>query len=509
MSRMVRRCLPVLLPMLILLAALAHAQQPTSGISLPGDSFVSEDLQVPAPGGGRGDPFGSGLKGDPFADDPAFLSEPDNGADKKNPEIVSMRQSRFNLHGYLESRNRIRAENGEAMSTRQRLFLEIDAAYIKNSASGIPAPFRFYGSGVLDIDPAAADISDDNDDVRLYPEEIYLTLDTTDLDVILGRKMLRWGMGDGINPMDLINPPDHRDPFASGRADTRIPVLLCQAVWQLPTLAFFQETSLEGVFIPLARVYQLPAPGSDWESPGIRSLREAHAQGLLVLNGQDKPDAYFRDGEFGLRLAATFSGWDLALIGFYGYVDSPVFERSTVAVSENQKIFHITPIHPAFKAIGINFAKGLERSTFRGELALKPDLPVMLKDSTAVPGYERHCVYECVLGLDRNFGTNLYTNLQYFFTAVNDAQGLAMDSFDHGITYEINDKFFNDDLKAGIRGIASFSGQGWTCEPYVEYKLGDNLLLAVSALFFQGSENGHYGQFTNNDAFTFRIRYSF
>lgn len=449
---------------------------------------------------------GSSLPGDPFADD-AFFGDATDEEKEASPE--SEKQFSTNLHGYLESRNRFRTKDGKAMSTRQRLFLETEIAFSGSTTLENTAQFRFYGSAALDIDPEAADISDDHDDVRLYTEEIYLTIDTSNLDIILGQKMLRWGMGDGINPMDLINPIDHRDPIASGRADTRIPVLLCQALWQLPAPDFFQEVSLEGVFIPLARVYQLPASGSDWESPGIRSLREAHEQGLLVLNGQIKPDKYFNEGEFGLRLAATFSGWDMALIGFYGHVDAPVFERSTAAESESEDLFHITPIHPTFKAIGINFAKGLDRSTIRGELSLKPDLPIMLKDTTAVPGYERHSVYEGVLGLDRNFGTSLYTNLQYFFTVVKDADDLVMDSFDHGITYEVNNKFLNDDLKAGINGIVSFSSQGWTCGPYVEYKLGDNWLIATSALFFQGSETGQYGQFTNNNSFTFRLKYSF
>jgi hypothetical protein len=60
------------------------------------------------------------------------------------------------------------------------------------------------------------------------------------------------------------------------------------------------------------------------------------------------------------------------------------------------------------------------------------------------------------LGVDRTFGANRYTNLQHFFTVVPNADSLLVDGFDHGIAYEINDKFLNDDLKAGVRGIVSF-----------------------------------------------------
>jgi hypothetical protein len=504
------RCLPVWLFMLILLAASAHAQQPTSGASLPGDPFAGEDLQAPAPAGGRGDPFASGLNGDPFADEPAFESDPDNGADHRNPDDASERLLRFDLHGYLESRNRLRTgADRKVISARQRLWVESDGALFPGREAGDPLQVRFFASAALDVDPAAARLSDDHEPVRFHPEEVFLTLDTANLDVILGRKMLRWGTGDGINPLDLINPVDHRDPIASGRADTRVPVLLGQTIVRLPSIGPLQETTLEGVVIPLARVNELNAAGSAWESRGLRELREAEARGLLLLESQEEPDEFVEDAEFGARLAVTFSGWDLALIGYYGHIDSPVFSRDLVAVSGGGEVPRLTPIHPTFYAYGINFAKGLDRSTFRGELSVKPDLPVMLADPSAMPGYARRSVVEGVVGVDRTFGTNLYTNFQYFCTFIEDARDLVRDRYDHGMTYEIHDLFLQDDLEAGIRGIISFSDQGWTCEPYAELSLGDDWLLAASLLFFEGPENGRFGQFTANDMLTIRLRYSF
>ena len=60
--------------------------------------------------------------------------------------------------------------------------------------------------------------TDDKDKIY-YVElnEAYLTIDTERIDLILGKKMMRWGTGDGINPMDLINPRDYRNPTASAR----------------------------------------------------------------------------------------------------------------------------------------------------------------------------------------------------------------------------------------------------------------------------------------------------
>lgn len=491
MGMAAERYLFVFLAVFILTAILvrgSHADRPASGTSLPGDPFAGQEWQMPESGE---------LPGDPFADEPAFQKAIE-GAVKRQWDHPLDKGSRFDLHGYLESRNRLRTgSDNKFLSARQRLWLEADGRFSPQ--------MRFFASGALDIDPAAADLSDDHETVRAHLNEAYVTFDRDTLDLILGRKMLRWGMGDGINPLDLINPLDHRDPVASGRADSRVPVNLVQTLVRLPAFGLLQEASLEGVVIPQARVNTLNAPGSPWENQGLKALRQAQSRGDLILNGQQEPDDFFQDAEFGMRLAVTFSGWDLALIGFSGFTDTPVFSRSP---GENG-VPQLTPVHPAFSAFGINFAKGLDRSTLRGELALKPDLPVMLTDPAAIPGYERRPVVEGVLGVDRTFGTNLYTNLQYFGTFIEDDRDLARDRYDHGITYEINDLFWQDDLKAGIRGMISFSDQSWTCEPYAEFSLGDDWLLATSLLVFEGSKESRSGQFTDNDMLTVRLRYSF
>jgi hypothetical protein len=519
------RCLTVFLLLLALNAAAASAQTSAQPVkSLPGDPFASGFQATTSGKSLLGDPFsapgkkGSATKevqGDPFATKPGkdpFAAQ--NLFDLKTGEAKAgdASQGQFSLHGYLETRNRVRIKNPEAISQRQRIWLESEAILYPSEEPGGNHPLRLFASGALDFDPAASDLSDDVTLWELYAEEAFLTLDTDSIDVILGRKLFRMGTGDGINPLDLINPIDHRDPLATGRADSRLPVLLGMGLVPLPTFGLLQEASIEAVVVPFPQVNQLNEPGSPWEGRGLKILRQAAAQGQLILDDQEKPSQSLQNAEFALRLAATLSGWDLALIGYCGHMKSPVFARSLSASPQGEDILRIIPIHPNFAAVGFNFAKGLERSTIRGELSLKPNLPVMLEDMTSLPGYTRRSVWEGVLGWDRTFGTNLYVNLQYFCTALGDAgevDGLVMDRLEHGLSYEIHDLFLQDALTAGVRGIASFSGEGYTFELYGEYELTDNILLAASLLFFEGPESGQYGQFDDNDSFTVRLRYSF
>ena len=481
------------------------------GKRVPGP-LASETIQGdPFATGAAGDPFATDSGGDPFAGEPAFQN--DEGGQVSNSG-ESEAPNRFgwsmDFHGYLESRNQLRTTDGEFVSARQRLWMDIDGVLGEDrEGDAFLGSARFFVSAALDIDPSAADLSDDHSAVRPHIQEAYAVFDSGRADFTLGRKMVRWGTGDGVNPMDLINPLDYRDPVASGRSDSRVPVFLGQGIFRLPVSGLLQEASLECVAIPLARVNKLNSPGSAWESPWLQTLREADHNGLLVFESQQRPETVLKDAEFGFRMSSVFSGWDLSLLGFYGRLDNPVLEKESTAGGENDGLSRLTPVHPVFRALGVSFAKGLSKSTIRGELAVKPDLPFTIADPTSAPGYQRRDTLEYVLGIDRTFGANLYVNLQYFGDFVKNAGALAKKCRDDGITFEIHDKFLQDDLESGVRGIVSFTGQGWTCEPYAEYSLGDDWLLAASMLVFEGPESGRFGQYDRNDIFTFRLRRSF
>ena len=231
------------------------------------------------------------LEGDPFADNDEFSSYFDavtrqNGSDQTSDGTLFQ----SDLHGYLEGRNRLRLTDGEWLSTRQRLWLEWDGALQPKTNDGGDAPYRFFLSGAVDIDPAADHLSDDTDSTRFYVEEGFITIDRPAWDLMIGQKIHRTGTGDGINPMDLVNPVDYRDPVANGRSDSRLPIPLAIASVQLPHKGTVQEAVLEAIFIPLARVNRFNADGSPWETRGLATLRQQTDEGLLILEGQQDPN---------------------------------------------------------------------------------------------------------------------------------------------------------------------------------------------------------------------------
>ncbi len=405
---------------------------------------------------------------------------------------------RISVGGYLESRNQFReGKANEPVSLRQRVWLDgyLDCGRI-----------RGFASGYADYDPAVQDWSDDSSEqYDLKLNEAYLTFDTELVDVILGKKMMRWGTGDGINPMDLINPRDCRDPIASARTDARIPILLANVICLLGPV------TIEGAFIPKAEVNEFPAPGSPWEPNNLKNLRKSASTGEIALSPGQTPDDWGEDGELAIRTSTVWKRFDLALLYFNGYPDDPAYRRDLLSDGR----LRFTPHYGRYQAFGFNFAKSTGRATIRGEIAVKPDLPFSIDPND--PSYEEdndglvsRDLYQSLIGVDRQFFTNLYLNLQFFVDHIEGGrEALAVEQVSHGLTFEISNKFLDDDLTGGVRGTHYTSNEGSVIEFFAEYNLGDNWEIAPGYMFFEGPKASRLGQHSENDMFYLRVRYVF
>ncbi|MFO7596772.1 MAG: DUF1302 family protein [Desulfocurvibacter africanus] len=424
----------------------------------------------------EGRALAASVAGDPFADDAAFADIPQ--------ETV---RTSLQLGGYVESRNQIALRDIEQpISIRQRLRLE--GCWSQEALS-------FFGALEAEAELAAMTWDGEGHEVwSARGREAYLTYDTDRLDLFVGRKIHRWGTGDGINPMDLINPLDTRDPIATGRADNRLPV------WMAGLLAQLDRFSLEGVFLPVAAVNSIPKPGNPWEPRGIKELRGLEEQGQLRLAGQREPDVWFQDVEYGGRLSAMVAGWDLALLAFHGYADNPVLVSR---LSDGALL--VVPEHPEFTAFGATFATGLGSRTLRGELAFKPEYPLQ-EDGELGP--TRRDLWQGVLGWDYDLDGRYYLNLQGFADIAGPG-GAESTQWWHGLTYEVSGRWLDYALKAGARGKVYTSGDGALTELFTEYDLDDHWKILTGVMLWTGPGNGVLGQYGGNDLVYCTLRYAF
>ena len=391
--------------------------------------------------------------------------------------------ARLPLGGYLESRNQLRFDTlGEPVSLRQRVWLELPLGY---------GPFRAFVSGLAEAE-AAAGLADHGPQLfRAELREAYLLWDTSRLDITLGQKLVRWGATDGVNTMDLINPVDSRDPLANARTSRRLPIPLVEA--ELALGGFI----VEGVFIPRAEVSELPGFGDPWQPASLRRLRRAARDGAVVFRIVE-PHA----PEFAVRLTSYRSGYDFGLSYYNGFTDSAVFTGGLAADGRPR----ITARYPHFVGYGLNFAVGLAQSTLRGELAYKPAFPFSTTDGRI----DTRPYLQAVLGWDRTFLRSLYVNLQAFSEHVFGARPtLGQDANGYGLTFSIGDKFFRDDLDAGLRGLYGINDSGLALELFGAYALGDHWKIDAGVLIFEGRRNSGAGVFDRNDLFYVRTAYVF
>lgn len=398
----------------------------------------------------------------------------------------------YSIGGYMESRNQFSLNQPETpTSLRQRLHLEGSGHYGALSAfASVRAEYEAAASQ-WEAQPHRAS--------QVQVHEAYMTFDSENIDVIAGRKIHRWGTGDGINPMDLINPADTRDPFASGRADNRVPSLL------LSITGHAAGWALESVFLPLATVSDIPAQGNPWTGSGMDSLHEARDRGEINLN-HERPEDWFSQVAFGERLSTHAAGWDLSLMAFSGYTTAPVWYPESASAGAGMDY---TARHPHFTAYGASFARGLgAASTVRGEVACKPDYSMNLAGWTTPFTGD---LWQGVLGWDYDLDGRYYFNFQGFMDRYGgmDSSGNRQIRTWHGMTYEVSAKWLRDDLKTGIRGRIYTSEDGMLNELFVEYSLGDNWKFLSGIMLWDGPNDGALGRFSASDQVYCTIRYSF
>ncbi|MGE4319225.1 MAG: hypothetical protein AB7E96_10030 [Deferribacterales bacterium] len=315
-------------------------------------------------------------------------------------------------------------------------------------------------------------------------DEAFITLDTRRLDVIAGKKMLRWGTGDGINPMDLINPKDSGNLFSTARSDNREAVLLAEIIYTSQPLTY------ELVILPSAEVMSMPEYGNPWLGESMKKMYEAAAEGHLGLKYEDKPES----AEAAFRTYGTFGSTDIGLIIFSGYDDNPFYTQTDGVYTVGYK---------PLTAYGINFASGMGRSTLRGEFSLKHNKYVQHADKP-----RRHDFYEWVLGYDMSFRNSGYINFQ-LFGSYTDGDDLPADRETRGVSFEVSEKYFQDDLSAGVRGTVYLSDRSGAAEVFISYKYGDDIVLSAGYMNIFGGEDTAYGQFTENDFIYSGIKFSF
>jgi len=316
------------------------------------------------------------------------------------------------------------------------------------------------------------------------------------MDVKVGRQILTWGTGDLIFINDLF--PKDWQSFFIGR-DTEYLKAPSDAV----KASFFTD---------LANIDLVYTPKFDSDR-FIKGERLSYWNGSSIAGTDsivrtDKPDDWFDDDEWALRIKKNIAGYELTAYGYWGCWKSPGgMDTSTFKyIFPELNVYGASARGRVGKGIGnVEFgyydsrddqsgdAPFINNSQIRYLIGYEQDLPEIAPDFTVGLQY----YVEQML----NYGSyrrTLFPNNK------------ADEEYRHLLTFRITKLYWNQNLTCSLFTYFSPSDKDVYMRPNINYKVNDNMALEIGGNIFWGDySHTFFSQFQNNTNMYVGLRYSF
>ena len=357
-------------------------------------------------------------------------------------------------------------------------------------------PFRFvqlrsgYTMGDFDIlvNSALEHRWGENQNPNIQLREAYLTWFPSWGEVKIGKQIHAWGVADGNNPTDNLNPYDYYYMFLQG-ADRKIGSVSASII------SYWNNWQLEGVVIPNHVSNRLPfnEPEFPFQIP-IEPTEYQERQNSL---------------EYGLQLKTILGETDLGISYFEGY------DRSFSLLGiDTMNIMQVSPKfgYRSTSVIGFNMVTFIKDITIRAESAL----------FSTVNDYEakwysfldtKADYLQYVIQIEYRMENSKTIGAQLIGNNVLEATGNTLDLSSMNMTPLNNDnfipgmgtpfamisnkslliigsnRFFDDDLELSYNLLFNLEEQGQLLGFNLEYLLNDNWFFNVSANYFIGNDD--------------------
>ncbi|TWI71738.1 hypothetical protein LZ24_01754 [Desulfobotulus alkaliphilus] len=341
-------------------------------------------------------------------------------------------------------------------------------------------------------------------------------LKRTYLSFSAGRKILHWGKGDEIRPMDRICPEDMRAFLYYDKNDRKAGLT-----------GLFLESALPGglrveaFWSPVFVGSDMPDHGSYFTSQRMQHFSKAG--GRIIESDDDW--TWDSQSSMGLRIGLPLKRADASLYAWRGKDPMPMLKVSEVIrqIPINNPPYYMN-IPPAamelswFHSDAVVFGADFEASTgawvFRTEGAwqtkghyemvdFEKD-PLLLNDFPE--GLAEKQKGEFLIGLDRNdlFFRNLFVNVQYLGVYIHDHEKfMERDAYTQGASFTMKYSAFDSRISTLWRVFAWMNSQDRQHQVEASWRPFSNTLLTAGAFFYSGGgERDMFGQFRDKD-FTF------
>ncbi|MFQ5973971.1 MAG: hypothetical protein ACE5Q3_16720 [Alphaproteobacteria bacterium] len=399
----------------------------------------------------------------------------------------------FQVTGFVEGRGGVRLHDDEherrATLAEARLQLEFEkdlpglslhatTDLVYDTLADSHAIDLETGDGFLDLREANA---------------IFSPTDFTDAKV--GRQILTWGTGDLVFINDLF--PKDFNSFFLGRDEEYL-----KAPSDAAELSAFSDiANLDIVYTPVFDADRfIDGSRVSFFNPALGRIT-----GRDAVIQADRPDDWFRDDEWALRLYRNFAAYEGALYGYDGFWKSPA---GSDPVSGRATF-------PRLSVVGGSLRGPLGKGIANLELGYYDSREDRDGDDPNV----RNSEVRLLAGYEQELAKNLTLGLQYYLEHMVDyddyldtlpAGTPARDENRHVLTQRLTWLTLNQNLEWSLFAFLSPSDVDAYLRPRARYKVDDNLSIEAGGNLFTGrDEHTFFGQFEDNSNLYLALRYGF
>ncbi len=344
-------------------------------------------------------------------------------------------------------------------------------------------------------------------------KEAMVNLYLGNVNISLGKKIIRWGASDVFTPNDRISPRDEYRMFIKQAED------ISQGVYALDMVYNGRPFTLEFIAMPDFSYVKLPLPGSVWggDVPGEMSGMPIQSINLEL----ELPAKQFKNFESAVKCSTQIWKTDLAFYYFNIFERRPLFKNR---IDMNKGEITTEILFSKTHALGLSFERII------GSIPIRCDVNYIFMrpfiKSPSAPGQTglledeivKKNVFTFCVGSDFElFGiSNLRLALECYNSSIFDYQkGLTqylMQIYrnDSRLFLRLEDNYLDEHLKIGISGIFFLSGGGKIITANAAYNFADGLNFEIGAhIFIARGPNSMVHFYENNDHLFCRIKYSF
>ncbi len=415
----------------------------------------------------------------------AFSSLAASESEKPEPKFFNELKDATEIHGFYEMRGGFRLQNDK---------YEKDMSIMENRLQ-LDSFFYFDWGDVTIRGDAIGDLVTEKGDFDLREANIFAR-PTGFMDLKIGRQILTWGTGDLVFINDMF--PKDWQAFFIGR-DTEY----LKAPSDAAKISLFSDVVNVDIIYTPQFDHDRFINGSRisyWNA----SIDGGRLAGQDAVVHTDKPNRWFRDSEYAIRLYRNIKSYELALYGYHGYWKSPAGQNAsmTQAIFPDLNVYGASIRGVAGKGIG-NAEIGLYDST--DDCGGKNPL-INNSEMRYLIGYTQE------IGKDLTLGLQYYVEqlLNYSEYRNNLPSGQPRDRYRHLATIRLTKLLMNQNLQCSIFAYYSPSDEDAYLRPNVNYKVNDNSSVEIGGnVFFGAHPYTFFSQFQDDTNIYMGYRYSF